>query len=111
MRNTGRGRRLDEARHDTVDRRMFGRNAKGLVAQAALLDAGTLIGKPNIVDGHAHGNFDYQVEVRPPGQPTHRAIASGLACTGCRPEPGDVIGKRQVLFDPVDPSKIASQED
>ncbi len=69
---------------------MFGRNAnKGLAAQAVILDEGTLIGKPQLNAGYAYGNFNYQVEVRPPGQPTHRAMASGLACTGCKPEPGD----------------------
>jgi hypothetical protein len=70
---------------------MFGWKAKAIEAQAEILDEGLLLDKPKLVSGYAYGTFEYQVEVRPADMPAQRAVASGLACTGCKPEPGDVV--------------------
>jgi hypothetical protein len=70
---------------------MFGWKPKGVKAQAEILDAGTRVGALALRDGYAFGTYEYQVELRPPGQPTHRGVATGLACSGCPPEPGDIL--------------------
>jgi len=70
---------------------MFGRKPKLIEAQAEILDAGKQLEPPKLVDGYAFAPFEYLVEVRIPGELPRRTAARGLACTGCRPEPGDVL--------------------
>jgi hypothetical protein len=70
---------------------MFGRKPKLIAAQAEILDEGKMTGAPTRVGKYAYCAFEYQVEVRPSDQPAYRTVASGLACTACRPERGDVI--------------------